>query len=141
MPSDRRDIADEIELEVRVERRVHHICQDNHLHRVAVRGCAQSHLGGNIAGGARPVVDNELLAEAVRKPLAHDARDDVGRIPGRKADDHAHGPRRISLRGGDARKSGRHGGARRQPQETTSRKFHGHPLLAAGAIVRAVPPG
>ena len=55
-----------LNLQVRVERRIHHICQDNHLHRVAVGGCTQSHLGGDIAGGTRPVVDDELLAEAIR---------------------------------------------------------------------------
>ena len=55
--------------------------------RVAVRRRAHDRLGGDIAAGARPVVDDELLTEPLRQPLTHQARDDVELAAGRKADD------------------------------------------------------
>jgi hypothetical protein len=49
----------------------------------------------NIAAGARPILDDELLAEAFRQPLIHQTCGDVSRSAGVKADDQAHRPRRI----------------------------------------------
>jgi hypothetical protein len=46
-------------------------------------------IGGNIGARARPIFDNELLAELLRQPLRDQPRDDVGRGAGRKADDDA----------------------------------------------------
>ena len=92
--------------------------------RVAVGGRAHDRLGADIAAGARPVLDDELLAEPLRQPLADQARDDVVRAAGGKADDDAHRPRRIGLRPCDARDGRQRGGARCQMQKFTTGKFH-----------------
>jgi hypothetical protein len=54
---------------------------------MAVRCCARHYLGGYIAICSRPVLDDELLAEPLRKPLPHQAPDEVGRGARRIADD------------------------------------------------------
>src|ERR1700746_1884034 len=59
-------------------------------------------LGGEIAGGADPVLDHELLPEALGEPLSHQARGEVAAAAGRKADDEPHRPRRITLPPSDA---------------------------------------
>jgi hypothetical protein len=51
--------------------------------------------GADIAGAARPVVDDELLLEPLRQRLSNHARDNVGRNSGGIGDDDAHRPRRI----------------------------------------------
>ena len=76
---DRRDVADEIEIELVVERRVDRVGERDQEQRVAVRRRAHDRLGADIAAGARPVLDDEWLAEPLRQPLADQARDDVGR--------------------------------------------------------------
>src|SRR6516164_7892918 len=48
----------------------------DHEQRVAVGRCTYNRLGADIAAATRPVVDNKLLAEALRQPLPHQARDD-----------------------------------------------------------------
>ena len=95
---DRRDVANEIEVELVVERRVDGVRRSDQEQRVAVRRRVHDHLGPDIAAGARPIFDDELLAEPLRQPLAHQARDDVGRAAGGIADDDVHRPRRIGLR-------------------------------------------
>jgi hypothetical protein len=62
----RRDVADEIEIEVVVERRVDRIRRSNQQESVAIRRRSHYRLGGNIAAGTRPVFDNERLAEPLR---------------------------------------------------------------------------
>ena len=76
---DRRDVADEIEIELVVERRVDRVRRQDQEQRIAVRRRAHDRLGADIAAGARPVLDDEWLAEPLRQPLTHQARDDVGR--------------------------------------------------------------
>ena len=100
---DRRDVADEIEIELVVERRVDRVRRTDQEERVAVRRRTHDRLGGDIATGARPVLDDEWLAEPLRQPLTHQAREDVVRTAGGKADDDAHRPRRIGLRPREAR--------------------------------------
>ncbi len=46
---------------------------------LTVRRCSHNEFGGDIAAEARPVLNYELLVEALRQPLAREARDDVGR--------------------------------------------------------------
>ena len=72
----------------------------------------------------RPVLGDELLAEPLRQPLADEARDDVGRVAGRKADDQMHRPRRICLRPCEPRHARQGGSARDQTQKSTAGKFH-----------------
>jgi hypothetical protein len=100
---DRRNIANEIEIEVVVERRVDCVRSSGIEQRMAVGRGAHYRLGANIGAGAGPIFDNELLTESLRQPLRHQARHDVGRATGRKADDQTYRPRRIGLRLCDAR--------------------------------------
>ena len=122
---DRRDIFDEIEVEVFVERCVDRV-RGHHLHQngVAVRLRAHDRFGADIAAGARPILDDELLAETLAGRLRYDARQAVGGLTGRKADDHAHRLRRIGLRPGELRDGRKRGGPRRQLQKSSAWKFH-----------------
>ena len=82
-------------------------------------------LGGDIAAGARPVLDDEWLAEPLRQPLTHQARGDVeSQPPGAKPTINAHRPRRIGLRPRDARHGRQRGSARCQMQKLSAGKFH-----------------
>src|SRR5262249_52423627 len=65
--------------------------------RIAVRCRTRDRFGSDIATGARPVLDDELLAEAFRQPLAHQTCEDVSRAAGVKADDQAHASGRSAL--------------------------------------------
>jgi hypothetical protein len=49
-------------------------------------------LGGDIAAGAGPVLDDERLAEPLRQPLTDQARENVVRPAGGKPDDDANRP-------------------------------------------------
>ena len=79
--------------------------------RVAIRGRTHDGLGGDIAACARPVLDKEWLAEPLRKPLTHQARDYVDTAARGKADEDAHRLGRIGLRPSDARYGRKRGGA------------------------------
>jgi hypothetical protein len=57
----------EVEL---VECRVERVRRMDEEKRIAIRGCAHDGLGGDITARARPVLDDELLAEPLREPLA-----------------------------------------------------------------------
>ena len=127
---DRRDVADEIEIELVVERRVDRVRRSDQEERIAVRRRAHDRLGGDIAASARPVLDDELLAEPLRQPLTDQARDDVGRAAGGEADDDAHRPRRIGLRPRDARHGRQRGSARGQMQKLSAGKFHRRPSVS-----------
>ncbi len=124
---DRRDVAHEIELEIAVERRVHRVGRDRHQDRVAVRRGLGDVFGADIAGGARPVLDHELLAEPLRQMLPREPRDGVGCAAGRERDDQMHRPRRVSLRAGEARCGRKHGSGCGQAQKSAARKCHGVP--------------
>jgi hypothetical protein len=64
---DRCAVAEEVELEIIVERRVAGIGKTGRQQRVAI-GCGiQDVLGGDIGAGARPVLDNDLLAKPLRQ--------------------------------------------------------------------------
>jgi hypothetical protein len=79
---DRRDVADEIETELVVERGVDGVPTADYEQRVAVRRCAHDGLGADIAAAARPVLDHEWLAKPLRQPLTDQTGDDVGRSAG-----------------------------------------------------------
>src|SRR5205807_1146468 len=63
---DWRDVADEIETELVVERRVDRIRRLDHQERIAVGGRAHDSLGADIAGYAWPILDDEWLAHPLR---------------------------------------------------------------------------
>src|SRR6266849_3663643 len=83
----------------------------------------------DVARGTGDVVDIELLSETFAQFLGDEPREHVGRAAGRKWDDHAHRPRRISLRPGNPRYRGESGGNARKTQKSAARKFHVVPLL------------
>jgi hypothetical protein len=70
-----------------------------------------------VAAGARPVFNDELLAEPLRQPLPDQAREDVGRVAGDETDDQSHRPRWIGLRPSEARQGRQRGSARGQMQK------------------------
>jgi hypothetical protein len=74
---DRRYFADEIEIELVVERRIHRVRHADKQERIAVRRCPHDCLGGDIAASTRPVVDDERLCEPLRQPLTDQACHDV----------------------------------------------------------------
>ncbi len=123
----RRDVAKKHETELVVERRVDGARRADHEERVAVGGRAHDRLGCDIGGGARPVFDDERLAEPLLQPLSDQARADVAGAAGSETDDDAHRPRRIGLRPCDARHRRHRHGAHCETQKSTARKLHGTP--------------
>src|SRR5262249_32970597 len=74
---DRRYFADEVKIELLVERRVHRVRQPHEQERMAVRRCPHDAFGADIAAGARSVLDDEWLGEPLRQRLTHEPRDGV----------------------------------------------------------------
>src|SRR5262245_4661782 len=64
------DVADEIEIELVVQRRVDRVEAPNHEQRVAVRRGLHDSLGADIAAGAWPALRDEWLTKAFGQPLA-----------------------------------------------------------------------
>ena len=84
---DGRDVADEIEVELVVERLIDRICRSDPKERVAVCRRAHDGLGGDIAARPSSALNHEWLAEPLRQPLTYQARGYVGRACRRKAND------------------------------------------------------
>src|SRR5882672_10927530 len=95
---DRRDIADEIEIQLVVQCRVDCVRRSAEEERVTVWWRTHDRLSAQIAASAAPILDDKWLAEPFREPLTDQTRDDVGRAAGAKPDDDAHRPRGIGLR-------------------------------------------
>ena len=91
--------------------------------RVAVGGHAHDGFGGDIAGGAWAIFNDELLTQPLRQPLAHQAREDVIGTSGREAHNYAHRPRWIGLRPTVARHGRQRRSARGQMQELSTGKL------------------
>src|SRR5258706_11756007 len=89
---DRRDVTDEIEIELVVECRVDRIERAGEEQGIPVSRGAHDRFGADIAGGANPVLNDDLLSEAFRQPLTNQASDDVVGASCRIADDQAHRP-------------------------------------------------
>ena len=100
---DRDNIADEIEIELFIERCIDDCGRDDEEERVSVGRRAYGHFGTDIGTRARTVLDHERLVEPLREPLAHQAHDDVACSPGCDRGYNAHRARRIGLRTRDAR--------------------------------------
>src|SRR5262245_33824217 len=60
---DGRDIADKIEIELFVERRIDSVCRSDQEERVAVRRRTHHRLGADITAGTRSIIDDEWRAE------------------------------------------------------------------------------
>src|ERR1700686_1674438 len=119
----RRYIADEIEIEMLIERRVDRIRRTRDEERISVRARPHHRLGPDRAACTRPVVDDERLAEPLRQRLTDQTREDVKRAAGGEADDDVYRPRWISLRFCDTRESWERGSAR-QMEKLPTWKFH-----------------
>src|SRR5262249_49850733 len=100
---DWRDVADEIQTKLVIERDIDGVPTAHQEERITVRGRTHGALGSNIAGRTRPVFNDEWLAEPLGEPLAYQPCKDVARASGRKWHDHAHRLRRVRLRPRDAR--------------------------------------
>src|SRR5262245_8595775 len=92
-----RHIADEIEAELVVQGRVDRIRQADKAERIAVGRRACERLGGNVGPGARPVLNDDGLAQPFLQPLTDQAPDDIGPAAGGKAYEQTHRTRRIGL--------------------------------------------
>ena len=79
MPATGTMSAQEIEIELVVERGIDGVGRRDKQQRVAVGRRANHRLGREIGGGTRPAFDHNRLAEPLRKPLAGQSRGDVGR--------------------------------------------------------------
>src|SRR5436190_20348736 len=115
--SDRHDVADEIETEVVVERRVDRIGHSDQEERVAVCRRAHDRFGTNIGARAWSVLDDEWLAQPLGQPSTHQTGDEVVCAAGGDWHDQMYRPRRISLRLHNPRHSRQHSRARSQLQE------------------------
>ena len=122
---DRRDVSDEIEIELVEERRGDRVRRSDQQKRIAVCGRPHDRLGSDAVAASRPVLDDEWLAEPLRQPLAQQACEDVAGNAGGIGDHHAHRPRRIGLRQSEARHRRERGSARGQLQKLPARTFHG----------------
>src|SRR5262249_33065664 len=92
--------------------------------RVAVGGRLDRCFDGEVATSAGPVLNYELLAEALRQPLADQAGIQVRHTPRRKSNDQAHPSPGIGLCPRDPRQGGESGRARGQMQKLSAGKFH-----------------
>src|SRR5712671_3260937 len=125
------DVADEIEIEVVIESRVDRGSSIRTKERIAIGGRTNDGLGGDIAGGASPVLDDEWLTEPLRERLTHQAYEDVRSAARGISNDAAKRPRRIGLRPRNAGHGRQRRSARGQMQKSTARKFHGSSFPAA----------
>src|SRR6266702_2617326 len=72
---DRRNVADEIEIELVVKRCVDRAWRAGEDQRISVGGRAHDRLDAEIAAGAWPILDDEWLTKPLRQPLPDQARD------------------------------------------------------------------
>src|SRR5205085_697709 len=109
--------------ELLIERGVDRVGRAEDEERVAVGRRIHHHLGGDVAAGARAILDDALLSQPLEEPLTDQPRGDVGRPAGGKSDDETQWAVRISLRARDTRKrhSSRSGG---QLDKLTTRMTH-----------------
>ena len=133
---DRRDIADEIEIKLVVERRVDRVCRTDQEERVAV-------------GGARTTASVAILvphpAGFRRRMVGQAAPTAIGRSgvrrcrppAGGKANNDPHRPRRIGLRPCDPRYRWQRGSTRGQMQKSCGGKVSWRPSIGAEACESA----
>ena len=79
---DRHHARHVIEVQMRIERGVDGVRRGDQKQRVAVSFGMDRRLGGDVAAGAVAVLDDKLLAELFRQPIADQPRADVGRSAG-----------------------------------------------------------
>jgi hypothetical protein len=87
----RREIAQRIVRELRIEARVDRETRKSGQHGVAVRRRLRNDLRSDVAACAGSIIDEDLLPEGDREVLSDRACDDVGRAARRKRRDPAYG--------------------------------------------------
>src|SRR4029453_9949088 len=95
--SDRSDIADEIKVQLVVQRRVDCVRRSAEEERVAVWWRPHDSLSAQIAASTAAILDDKWLAEPFREPLTDHTRENIGRAAGAKPNDDAHRPPRRGL--------------------------------------------
>ena len=122
---DRRDVADEIEVELVVKRRVDRVVATT---RRSVWPSAAARTTASVAmlvpAPGRFSMTNGW-PKLLRKPLTRSCAQDVLGAARSKSDNDAYRPRRVGLRPRDARHGRERGGARCQMQKLATGKFHG----------------
>src|SRR5437763_11919787 len=71
------DVADEIEIELVVERGVERSRWGDNKERVTIGPCTHDRFGADVGTGSRPVLDEEWPTKALRQPLDHEPRNDI----------------------------------------------------------------
>jgi hypothetical protein len=137
---DRCHVAEQAEIQLVIKRRVDGIGCRGQVNRIAVGRRTHDRLGTDIAGGAGPVLDDELLTEPLRQPRTQQARQNIRRASGRSRYDPVHRPRRVDLRPSLARHNRQRDSARSQMQKLPSvGKCHGGPPICKPRGLRHVP--
>src|SRR5262249_34212198 len=108
--------------------------------RVTVRRRPNDRCEPDVAGGSRPVLDDERATELLGEPFGNQASVDVVRAAGRKTNDEAHRPRRIGVCPRDPRDGGECGGARCEMEKISAGEVYGLPLRNAAALHSSVIP-
>ena len=94
---DRCDIPQEYEVEIRIKCSADRVRGIDQEQRIPVWLCPYDRFSPDVAAGAGPILDDELLIKPLGQVLPDQARNDVGRAAWRKADDNPHRPGRIGL--------------------------------------------
>src|SRR5215831_13336726 len=100
---DRRNVSDEVVVEFVKQRRVDRGGAPDYEKRITICRCARDRLDADIAAAAWAILDDKLLADALRQPSPYQARGSVVHGTSSKGDDDAYRPRRIGLRPSEAR--------------------------------------
>ena len=121
-PGDHRDVANKIESDLGVERRIDGVARDGGQKGIPVGRRAHDRLRRDIRSSTRPVLDDEWLTEPVRQPFSNQASGNVGRPAGGKPDQDIDWACRIGLRLRDARHGQQGNSARYQVQNRVYRE-------------------
>src|SRR5262245_57533081 len=121
---DRHDIADKIEVEFVIERRIYCVRRASPKERVSVSWRAHDRFGTDVGASAWAILDDEWLAEPLRQPLTYQPNHGLAHPTGRIRHDYPYGLRRIGLRLRDPRHRWERGSSRCQMQECAAAKFH-----------------
>jgi len=84
--SDRRNVAQKSEIKILVKRSVDRVRRPDQKKRIPVGRSSHDGLGGDVAGSAGPVLNDDRLTQPPGKPLCHQARQNVVGAASRKAD-------------------------------------------------------
>ena len=133
---DRFRVTQEIEIEMLIKRGVDGVCAGDQKQRVAVCRRLHHRLGRDVGAGARPIIDDELLAEPLRQPFRRQPRHGVGGAAGRKTAEDMHRARRIGVGARRARQNGQRGCACGEAQKIPTVKSHGDAPCELGSPTR-----